>query len=89
MAEEFKMIESDNDQVDLLGGGGQDLANAFEQSCQLEDLKNQLRTNIPGLKAQPGAPGLDHHQTNNNTEAGDTESSEEQVLKIKQQMKDQ
>ena len=29
-----------------------------------------------------GAPGLDHHQTNNNTEAGDTESSEEQAFKI-------
>ena len=57
--------------------GGADLADAFEQSCQLEDLKNQLRMNVPGLKSEPGAPGLDHHQTNNNTEAGDTESSEE------------
>ena len=40
--------------------------------------------NVPGLKSQPGAPGLDHHQTNNNTEAGDIESSEEQALKIQQ-----
>jgi len=36
---------------------------------------------VPGL-SMAGAPGLDHHQTNNNTEAGDTESSEEQAFKI-------
>ena len=33
---------------------------------------------IPGLVNQGG----DHHQTNNNTEAGDTESSEEQAFRI-------
>ena len=32
---------------------------------------------MPGVKQVPGMPGIDHPQTNNNTEAGDTESSEE------------
>ena len=40
--------------------------------------------NMPGLKM--GMPGLSQPVTNNNTEAGDTESSEEQAFRM-QQMK--
>ena len=39
----------------------------------MDDLKSQIKMNVPGLMNQ----GNPHHQTNNNTEAGDTESSEE------------
>ena len=43
--------------------------------------------NVPGLKnCVMGMPGFGGPQTNNNTEAGDTESSEEQAFRI-QQMK--
>ena len=30
VGEEFKMMETDNDQVDLLGGGGDDMGENFE-----------------------------------------------------------
>lgn len=77
--EEFKMMEGEEDQVDLLDEkqNSQDLGEFYEKNDQFVDLKNQLRMNIPGMKMM-GMPGMmSGPQTNNNTEAGDTESSEE------------
>ncbi len=37
--------------------------------------------NVPGLKSMIHPPGLGP-QTNNNTEAGDTESSEDQAMRL-------
>lgn len=37
--------------------------------------------NVPGMMNMGlGGPSMGHHQTNNNTEAGETESSEQQAL---------
>ena len=49
-----------------------------EDEENLDNLKNMIAMNVPGMSAMPGAPQMGHHHTHNNTtEQGDTESSEE------------
>lgn len=79
--EEFKMQDDDGDQENLLNRKAAD----FDQQEQLDDLKNQL--NMMSLK-QNLNPGLGK-SVNNNTEAGDTESSEEQAHLKKLQLSGQ
>lgn len=78
--EEFKMEEQDDDNVDLLDekSKSKDISEFYAQNEQIEDLKNSIMSNMPGMKFGAGAG----HQTNNNTEAGDTESSEQQAILI-------
>ena len=85
--EEFKMIEGEDDSIDLLNEKkkSKNLEEFYADEEGLENLKNQIRINMPGLKSSCG-PSMGQAPTNNNTEAGDTESSEEQAFKI-QQMK--
>ena len=80
MQEEFKMQEGDEDNIDLLTekSKSKDLSEFYAQNEQIEDLKNSIRMNIPGMKH--GGPSSGQPQTNNNTEAGETESSEQQAL---------
>lgn len=62
--EEFKMVEGDEDQIDLLNEKelSKDLSEFYQTGNTIEDLKNQLRMNVPGLKnCMPGVPVLDHH----------------------------
>ena len=76
--EEFKMRDDDEDQEDLLKNKQAE----FDQQEQLDDLKNQL--NMMQIKSNMN-PGMGK-SVNNNTEAGDTESSEEQAIFKKLQM---
>ena len=76
--EEFKMRDDDEDQEDLLKSKQAE----FDQQEQLDDLKNQL--NMMQIKSNMN-PGMGK-SVNNNTEAGDTESSEEQAIFKKLQM---
>lgn len=86
--EEFKMLEDDDeDQIDLLAQkeNSQNLNEFYEQNEQLEDLKNQIRLNVPGMmNCVPGNPQIGHSATNNNTEVGDTEASEQQAYQLAQ-----
>lgn len=85
--EEFKMMEDDEDQVDLMDEKKKSKnLEEFYANEELSDLKNQIKMSIPGMNNKPGMPQLGHHQTNNNTEVGETESSEEQAFRM-QQMK--
>ena len=87
MQEEFKMIEGEEDCVDLLNEkkNSKNIDDFYANEEGLEDLKNQIKLNMPGLKGNCN-PSVGQAPTNNNTEAGDTESSEEQAFRI-QQMK--
>ena len=85
--EEFKMVEGEEDNIDLLNEKKKcnNLDEFYADEEGLESLKNQIKINLPGLTSSC-APSMGQAPTNNNTEAGDTESSEEQAFKI-QQMK--
>lgn len=76
--EEFKMREEDDDNIDLLDekSKSKDLNEFYAQNEQIEDLKNSIMNNMPGMKF---GGNIGQH-TNNNTEAGDTESSEQQAM---------
>ena len=54
------MIEGDDDQVDLLGekSSGANLDDFYQQEDQLNDLRNQISLNMPGVKGMGGMPGL-------------------------------
>lgn len=88
MNEEFKMMEGEEDQVDLLNEKTKSKnIQEFYESEDIMNLKNQIQMNVPGLVSRMhGMPAFSHNQTNNNTEAGDTESSEEHAQRL-QQMK--
>ena len=70
--EEFKMMEGDEDSVDLLDekSKSSNLNEFYAQNEQLDDLKNSLMGMSLNISNGHG------QQTNNNTEAGETESSE-------------
>lgn len=57
--EEFKMMEGDEDQVDLLEekGRGGNMDDFYEQEG-LDDLKNQILMNVPGLQGMSRMPGM-------------------------------
>ncbi len=75
------MMEGEEDQVDLLDEkkNTSNIADFYSKEDEFEDLKQQIRMNVPGMKGMMGMPGMFGPQTNNNTEAGETESSEEQA----------
>ena len=79
-SEEFKMVEDEDDCVDLLKEKKKAKnLDEFYAAEELDDLKNQLRMNMPpGMQGmmKMGLPSMSQPQTNNNTEASEVESSE-------------
>ena len=64
--EEFKMHEDDDDQTDLLAEKKQGTnINDFYAMEELNNLKDQIRINMPNMNSNPGMPG--GGATNNNT----------------------
>jgi len=51
------MLEDDEDQVDLLDQKANSAnLNEFYENEQIEDLKNHIRMNIPGMNSHEGMP---------------------------------
>lgn len=50
------MMDDDEDQVDLLEEkkNSKDLSEFYDQNEQLEDLKNQIKMNMPGMNSMFG-----------------------------------
>jgi len=81
-SEEFKMVEDEDDCVDLLNekrkakNKNKNL-DEFYAAEEIVDLKNQLRMNMPPGMMKMGLPSMSQPQTNNNTEVSEVESSEQ------------
>lgn len=55
--EEFKMMEDDEDQVDLMDEKKKSKnLEEFYANEELSDLKNQIKMSIPGMSNKPGMP---------------------------------
>ena len=77
-SDEFKMVEDEDDNIDLLSEKKKSKNHdEFYAAEELDNLKNQIKFSMPHMKM--GGPGLSQPQTNLNTEAGETESGEDQA----------
>lgn len=78
------MVEDEDDNIDLLNEkkNSKNLEEFYQNAGNLDDLKNQIMMSMPEGQSRMGHPSISQPHTNQNTEAGETESSEEQAIRM-------